>query len=187
MLFRHSWDFGWTFYCIKTVLLDNGKDVLFLSHVQLMCSMIYENCVNRVQKSHLRLFSFYTTNSCVSLHFWCLSSIFFFSSYFLVQFHFPIGEKCRHVLHIRNFFPSILYVRYNQQCASHQTNTIITYCCSFHLSTGITTSIGVQVCDLDNIIHIASCTSLLEQIDCSSFFSIDMWNKEIEFSMQKWQ
>ncbi len=112
---------------------------------------------------------------------------FFFSSYFLVQFHFPLGEKCRHVLHIRNFFPSILYVRYNQQCASHQTNTIITYCCSFHLSTGITTSIGVQVCDLDNIIHIASCTSLLEQIDCSSFFSIDMWNKEIEFSMQKWQ
>jgi hypothetical protein len=58
-------------------------------------------------KSHIFTFVFllYTTKSCVSLHFWCLSSIdFFFSSYFLVQFHFPIEEKCRYVLQIHNFF-----------------------------------------------------------------------------------
>jgi len=66
----------------KTILLDNGKDVSFLLHVELMCSMIYENCVNKGQKSHLRLL-FYTTKSCVSLHFRCLSSDFHFFFFFI--------------------------------------------------------------------------------------------------------
>jgi hypothetical protein len=105
--------------------MDNGEDVLYFSHVQLMCSMIYENCVNRGQ-SHISAFIFfYTTKSCVSLRFF----MSFVHRVFVLHilFHFSHRREKSAVVMSSTciiFFPSIFYVRYNQQCVHHIKQTL---------------------------------------------------------------
>jgi hypothetical protein len=71
--------------------------------------------------------SFFSTQRNHACHcvFLCLSSIGFL--FFIYYFIFPIGEKKSAVVMSSTciiFFPSIFYVRYNQQCVHHIKQTL---------------------------------------------------------------